>query len=689
MGNDNVPANTAHKAANTNPGIQRKQTRARINELDTLIDGSGGLKPFLSEIEHLRTIKTRLEKEHKELQAKESEAKAAAAEASRLAEQSEKSVLKLTADQTTLNDLEKRIPDLEELKKGKRHTKAYFEKQISTARAQIALLTTDPSIEAQLAQAQADFAQATKNKEEAEKILFTLDATKKRIEKTEQQLAVLATAEKEYTPLLAQYEQERSELQRSLFEHIKEKRMQQLPPDSSGLPINPAFEGQPDFTDAAAPAHAKNAAEKKAKRAAEKNTKHAVEKAELLPTDSFDYVALLRAKEKWRNQSRFFGYKQNAGKARALARSLLGVSKDDAILAQEQQTREAFRTYVGTQTQNLNEQQRVNAIAHIYSACAHDLNTQRGGALEHFLRWMRKPSVAISKALVGGALIGTAFLMGGGALAIGAGALAASLGAVGRFAAVDGIWDRTHHFATGKKAKGEYAMAAQVFYNNGKKISKLANSVFENGSGSAQGIDDNFMKYAQNLAKGRFWKRTIALAAAVLPPFAAGWLGLGSHAPPANPSSVSPSDAVAPTGPIGPMPLPDLVAGKGEGIWHLAERAAAREISGFEHLPSGEQDIIVDAIKDKMVANPEAFGLDKGELIPRAIDNGGPWLKSGASATLPNSQVVEALKAEVPRRILDKLGLGENAPTLSLKPAAAIAKGAVATGARMPSLKTI
>ena len=652
MGNDNVPANTAHKAANTNPGIQRKQTRARINELDTLIDGSGGLKPFLSEIEHLRTIKTRLEKEHKELQAKESEAKAAAAEASRLAEQSEKSVLKLTADQTTLNDLEKRIPDLEELKKGKRHTKAYFEKQISTARAQIALLTTDPSIEAQLAQAQADFAQATKNKEEAEKILFTLDATKKRIEKTEQQLAVLATAEKEYKPLLVQYEQERSELQRSLFEHIKEKRMQQLPPDSSGLPINPAFEGQPDFTDAAAPAHAKNAAEKKAKRAAEKNTKHAVEKAELLPTDSFDYVALLRAKEKWRNQSRLFGYKQNAGKARALARSLLGVSKDDAILAQEQQTREAFRTYVGTQTQNLNEQQRVNAIAHIYSACAHDLNTQRGGALEHFLRWMRKPSVAISKALVGGALIGTAFLMGGGALAIGAGALAASLGAVGRFAAVDGIWDRTHHFATGKKAKGEYAMAAQVFYNNGKKISKLANSVFENGSGSAQGIDDNFMKYAQNLAKGRFWKRTIALAA-VLPPFAAGWLGLGSHAPPANPSSVSPSDAVAPTGPIGPMPLPDLVAGKGEGIWHLAERAAAREISGFEHLPSGEQDIIVDAIKDKMVANPEAFGLDKGELIPRAIDNGGPWLKSGASATLPHSQVVEALKAEVPRRILD------------------------------------
>ena len=79
----------------------------------------------------------------------------------------------------------------------------------------------------------------------------------------------------------------------------------------------------------------------------------------------------------------------------------------------------------------------------------------------------------------------------------------------------------------------------------------------------------------------------------------------------------------------------DVSIHPGEGIWHGAKRALEQCYgNAFTAASQGEKTILIDRIKDMIIANPHKYGLEPDEIIPRAISKGGPWVKPGATINL-------------------------------------------------------
>ncbi|MCX8194591.1 MAG: hypothetical protein N3G22_00570 [Candidatus Micrarchaeota archaeon] len=414
------------------------------------------------------------------------------------------------------------------------------------------------------------------------------------------------------------------------------------------------------------------------KRVPEEITPDQKEPGETVPTNSADptrvisdYVALLRAKEKWRNR-----FKGN------FMRRILLVRKDDAVLANENQIRQDFRELV-RETLNASPQRNA-ALKSIYEDIGNRLN--RGDnvtSLEKTLRWLRKPAVAIGRVAIGAGLVALGSLSGG---AVGVAAIATGgvLGGIGRFVGVDAAWDRIRHAWTGREKNKhglEYAASAQVFYNNvsGAKLEERVNAIgTENVEGTANNVDNAFIKYAENTGKNRMWKRLAALAAAFIPPIALKYLAGGEAHPQAGTGkAIQPSETNASPKPAASEVQPQAGTGKvippekatappkpasegftvpdKGGIWHISEQIAQKYIPEFKHLPSADKNVVVDAIKDYIIQEKDRL-FEPHEVIPRPIENGGPWLKKGADMAFNREDLLKAIENGVPKRIRDILG---------------------------------
>lgn len=188
---------------------------------------------------------------------------------------------------------------------------------------------------------------------------------------------------------------------------------------------------------------------------------------------------------------------------------------------------------------------------------------------------------------------------------------------------------------------------------------------------SSTALDSAFQKYADNIRKNKFWKTAISTLAAVVPfgirfftgehaappttggpkataaadstniqadstyvadadsTFAPGGQGTipgaGAQAPHVS-GGAGPGFNVAPgTGgasSLFPNNLTSIVdgntyaVGRGQGIWHVAETIAEKNVPGLSDLSRIQRLQVVDAIKDAIVKNPEDFGLRSTLLHP-------------------------------------------------------------------------
>ncbi len=96
-----------------------------------------------------------------------------------------------------------------------------------------------------------------------------------------------------------------------------------------------------------------------------------------------------------------------------------------------------------------------------------------------------------------------------------------------------------------------------------------------------------------------------------------------------------------------PKPGLDVTAHPGEGIWHISERALKYYYGdAFTNLDQKQKIAIIDALKRNILAHLKESGLNANEIIPRALNKGGPWLKLNAT--------IDALKD--PNFVKDALG---------------------------------
>lgn len=379
-----------------------------------------------------------------------------------------------------------------------------------------------------------------------------------------------------------------------------------------------------------------------------------------------NYVKLLRAKEKWRN--RFKSEK---------IRKILGVSGDRNILLMEQGVRTEFAGLV--QRKVADAEDNAKAVEEILTTVGQKLNKDK----QKFVRMLRKPSVALARFAIGAALA-TAAIHTGGVSALVCWGGASAVAGMGRFLAVDGLWDYAHYKMS--KAKKNASHIANIFYNklDAAQISKSAKELVENGTdGIGNRIESGMVEYAGKLAKQRFWKRVAAIGAVVAPCAGAigAWLGMKPEVVPTAPvpkvvpkmpiPEAVPAPQAVPELPAAPVQPPvvapspvvhEYVAAKGKGIWHIARKAAAKGISGFEHLSAKDQKTVVDAMKDYIIAQPGEVGLDQNEMIARPIEKGGPWLRKGAKLVIGDDDISSAMK-RLPKRIIDTLGMGANSPS--------------------------
>lgn len=396
-----------------------------------------------------------------------------------------------------------------------------------------------------------------------------------------------------------------------------------------------------------------------------------------------DYAALLRAKQRWRN---LVTYKEGSnGKFRGFVRRTLKVGarkkagekvddakglRDDYFLAREKDIGEKFAKLVDDRVAAAgNGGEKKAAVETIYKEVAGKFAKGRG-RLDRALMWLRKPAGMAVRIGLGVGLGAVAFATGGWAAAV----LGLTIyGIASRYLLVDGMWDRIHHLYTGRAKKKEYGMAAQLFYNNAKKISAVGDKVYADASKiSGKALNEASLKYAHNLARNRFWKKLLAVAYAVLPPVVSGSVANLFVSQKAAVPAVESATEAAKTAVVQP-PIQDIyTVPKGGGIWHICKAIAHDKLPGFDNLSVADQNIAIDAMKDAVVADPAKYGLEPSEIIPRALDRGGPWLKLGADMHAKD------LVSAVPKRLIDTLGLGKNAITAAGIKAAV--KGAVSHG---------
>ncbi|MCX8174922.1 MAG: hypothetical protein N3E51_01830 [Candidatus Micrarchaeota archaeon] len=350
-----------------------------------------------------------------------------------------------------------------------------------------------------------------------------------------------------------------------------------------------------------------------------------------------EYAELLRAKEKWRNLSVLSRYSEKQGKIKKAMRFLFGVRHDNDILAREAEIRENFKSTV---SQFLNQSaNRSHDLDLVYRKIRDGLNAEgRESGFARFLRKLRKPAVAFARFLAGAALAVGAFLTGGlpGAIMLGA---AGVLGAVGRFVAVDGIWDFLHSKISTREKKGAYGMAGNVFYNaSDRKMSEKVHKVFsgieqKNADEVAEEIDGSFMKYANRIGRNRFWKRLAGLAAIAAPFVYKYFAAPGKET--AAPDSTKPQ-TVQPK-PVEPEPKPpeqvpqiegsDIYTVKpGGSFWSMSKEILHDKLGEhFDKLPTAEKNAMINALSKHLQADMAGHDITPGELHPYN-GPGKPWL---------------------------------------------------------------
>ena len=97
-----------------------------------------------------------------------------------------------------------------------------------------------------------------------------------------------------------------------------------------------------------------------------------------------------------------------------------------------------------------------------------------------------------------------------------------------------------------------------------------------------------------------------------------------------------------------------FTAGRGEGVWDIAKRMLA------QYSPENQGNQAVASLTNRIVANPEKFGLDKSEILP--VQGGGFWLVEGATISIANDDLkaYAAERAPAGREQKPAQGAGEN-----------------------------
>ncbi len=364
----------------------------------------------------------------------------------------------------------------------------------------------------------------------------------------------------------------------------------------------------------------------------------APQKKELNEKEIIDrYVKLLRAKEK-----------------------VFRGKKSQGIIEQASEIRRDFKELVDQKLSN--SQNKQTAIKGVYKQITDGLvNTRR--PIEKFLRWMRKPKVAIGRAALGLGIAGVAALIGGVA-AIPLLATAGIIGAAGRFVGTTGAFDIFHSKVTGRKSRNENGLGVQVMHNNQNAINDRVATAFTNADNASTRMDEGMYTAARKYRSYKVWKTAAAAAFAIVP--LAGSImdkfhlfGHGGHAvtTPGTPAPATVSPTVAPG--------ETFVVPDNGGVWHIAQQALAQH---------GVHNNVwaTDRLKDLMLQDPEKFGLAKSEIIPRAVERGGFWLHRGADAVIPKS-VIDSMIAEA-----DKFATAKKIAAAAVKGAVHVARAKVA-----------
>ncbi len=348
-----------------------------------------------------------------------------------------------------------------------------------------------------------------------------------------------------------------------------------------------------------------------------------------------EYVALLRAKEKWfRNKS------------------------DKEILSREDQIRTNFKNFAQEHLAK-----RVNdpdALAGLYSQLRDEFSQNRG-KLHKFITWARKPVVAVSRAVLAAGLITAGILTGGAGFVI----AGTAIGAFGRFMAVDAVYDRIHAAVSSTKNKAEYGMASTIFYSRkDDKILNLAHAQSQKNDRRQSELNvvdviiNDSIRYANNLKKHKLVKTVLATATAVFAPFVgsaiANYLGIAKDSAVDSATSLSSLDSNgAISGPFENSAVlpPDVwantyVVPDGGGIWHISKEIAKQKIDNFENLTLKDKNIVINTIKNYIIDNQSKVGLENHEIIARASNKGGPWLAKKADLIFTNDDLNQALSSK-------------------------------------------
>jgi hypothetical protein len=303
---------------------------------------------------------------------------------------------------------------------------------------------------------------------------------------------------------------------------------------------------------------------------------------------------------------------------------------DKYILAHENSIKEQFKLILAK-----NSAKGKEAVIAVLKKVNKKMAEKRGNDKRLIYRisraWRRYrfliPTIAIAGLAFGGTLLASGFVVAGTSFIAGA----AALRGVSTYAGFNALWTTVQKTFSVRVGKKEKKLGAALIFNDEKQIEKLAQAQAE--------IDDTVEEIVSYAGKYRKWK-IAKHALAALAGISAALVAFS----PFKTSVVSLIENKALTG--GSVVNADiLTAHKGEGIWHISERALrAHYGEAFNRLSIREKNVVIDALKDAIIRNPAAAGIDKGEMLDVPISKGGPWLKLNATLEkLADKKVVDAM----------------------------------------------
>jgi hypothetical protein len=301
---------------------------------------------------------------------------------------------------------------------------------------------------------------------------------------------------------------------------------------------------------------------------------------------------------------------------------------DKDILKNEENIKEAFKSLLANKS---SEEEKKAVLQKVNKKMAEKRGNDKRLIYRISRAWRRYrfliPTIAIAGLAFGGTLLASGFVVAGTSFIAGA----AALRGVSTYAGFNALWTTVQKTFSVRVGKKEKKLGAALIFNDEKQIEKLAQAQAK--------IDDTVEEIVSYAGKYRKWK-IAKHALAALAGISAALVAFS----PFKTSVVSLIENKALTG--GSVVNADiLTAHKGEGIWHISERALrAHYGEAFNRLSIREKNVVIDALKDAIIRNPAAAGIDKGEMLDVPISKGGPWLKLNATLEkLADKKVVDAM----------------------------------------------